>query len=201
MRSTLVAALVSCADSPHKSRARRFVQGLSSDELQFIAEFLGARLLDSDFAPALPVPSGRSESRAIRQASEAFRCGDREHKMIVLLEYLCRAGDTQSQGLSLPVHCTIDVPACGSSWISPNAVSYWRHILLQDVEQRLGLLRADIDALKVVDRDVIRRRLVHPAEHQEEVPQVHADLHAVGIVLAILRGVDELNLRWPAAAS
>ena len=47
MRSALVAALVSCADSPHRSQARRFVQGLSSDELQFIAGFVGPWLLDS----------------------------------------------------------------------------------------------------------------------------------------------------------
>jgi len=47
VRSTLVAALVSCADSPHRATARRFVQGLSSDELQFIAGFLGACVLET----------------------------------------------------------------------------------------------------------------------------------------------------------
>ena len=47
MRSSLVAALVSCVDRPVKSRARRFLLGLSSDELQFIAGFLGCCILES----------------------------------------------------------------------------------------------------------------------------------------------------------
>ena len=97
MRSTLVAALVSCADSPHKSQARRFVEGLSADELEFIAEFLGACVLD---------PSGQScPSRAqwadriarYQHASAGRGSPDREHKMILLLEYLCRKGDASSQ--------------------------------------------------------------------------------------------------------
>ena len=97
MRSALVAALVSCADSPHKSQARRFVEGLSADELQFIAEFLGACVLD---------PAGQScPSRAqwaeriarYQQASAGRGSPDREHKMILLLEYLCRTGDAGSQ--------------------------------------------------------------------------------------------------------
>ena len=97
MRSTLVAALVSCADSPHKSQARRFVEGLSADELQFIAEVLGACVLD---------PSGQScASRAqwaeriarYQQASAGRGSPDREHKMILLLEYLCRSGEAGSQ--------------------------------------------------------------------------------------------------------
>jgi hypothetical protein len=97
VRSTLVAALVSCADSPHKSQARRFVEGLSADELQFIAEFLGACVLD---------PAGQScPSRAqwaeriarYQQASTGRGSPDREHKMILLLEYLCRSGEASSQ--------------------------------------------------------------------------------------------------------
>src|SRR5690349_20378538 len=69
-----------------------------------------------------------------------------------------------------------------------------RDILLQHVEQRFGLLRAHIDGLEVVDGDVIRRSLADAAEHQKEVPQVHANLHAVGIIFAVFRRVDELNL-------
>jgi len=97
LRSTLVAALVSCADSPHKSRARRFVEGLSADELQFIAEFLGTCVLD---------PAGQScPSRAqwaeriarYQQACAGSGSRDREHKMILLLEYLCRTGDAGSR--------------------------------------------------------------------------------------------------------
>ena len=47
MRNSLVAALVACADRPLKSEARRFLAGLSSDELQFVAEFLGSCVLES----------------------------------------------------------------------------------------------------------------------------------------------------------
>jgi len=47
VQKTLVAALVSCADRPLKPKARRFLTGLSFDELQFIAEFLGACILES----------------------------------------------------------------------------------------------------------------------------------------------------------
>ena len=102
MRTALVAALVSCADSPHRSRARRFVQGLSADELQFIASFLGACVLES------PGDAGDSRAQwAERIARYQNICAgrpenglhDREHKMIVLLEYLCRSG---AQHLRLP---------------------------------------------------------------------------------------------------
>jgi hypothetical protein len=71
------------------------VEGLSADELQFIAGFLGACLLDSSGAPC----SSRAQwAERIAQYQQACagcpQCGseDREHKMIVLLEYLCRSG-------------------------------------------------------------------------------------------------------------
>ncbi|HUI54404.1 MAG TPA: hypothetical protein VLY04_05510 [Bryobacteraceae bacterium] len=98
MRSSLVAALVSCVDSPLKYEARRFLAGLSSDELQFIAEFLGACILES---------SGRCRCSRAQLADRIARyqmaragcahCGseDQDHKMILLLEYLCRSGVPQ----------------------------------------------------------------------------------------------------------
>jgi hypothetical protein len=102
VRSALVAALVSCADVPFRSRTRRFLIGLSSDELQFIAEFLGSCILES-----------ARRSRCTRaQLSERIsefqhtRTGlapcspDQEHKMILLLEFLCRS---TLQQLSIPV--------------------------------------------------------------------------------------------------
>lgn len=88
MRSSLVAALISCADSPHRSRARRFVQGLSSDELEFIAGFLGACVLDSCASQA----EWAERIARYQQESAAIRSADREHKMILLVEYLCRSG-------------------------------------------------------------------------------------------------------------
>ncbi|MCU1233633.1 MAG: hypothetical protein JWP63_1600 [Candidatus Solibacter sp.] len=81
MRNTLVAALIACADRPKKLNARRFLLGLSADELQFIAGYLGACILEcEDFRVRVPRP------QAPRIAA------DLELKMIVLREYLCRAG-------------------------------------------------------------------------------------------------------------
>ena len=105
-KSALVRALSSCVDDAPRRQTRRFLQGLATDELQYIAEFLGSCILES---------SGRcSGSRT--QLAEAIKhfersrhgapaevgcpCGlgshqDQEHKMILLLEYLCRSGRTQ----------------------------------------------------------------------------------------------------------
>jgi hypothetical protein len=91
VRSALVAALVSCADSPHQSQARRFVQGLSSDELQFIAEFLGACVLDSAGKPCISRHQWAERITRYQQVSSGrhtSRSADQEHKMILLLEYL-----------------------------------------------------------------------------------------------------------------
>jgi hypothetical protein len=88
VRSTLVAALVSCVDRPLKTRARRFLLGLSSDELQFIAGFLGCCILE----PSADAGSSRAQLAgriAQYQQTRAPRCcRDQEHKMILLLEYL-----------------------------------------------------------------------------------------------------------------
>ena len=106
MRDSLVAALVACADQPLKSEARRFLAGLSSDELQFIAEFLGSCVLESQVRYACN--RGELAARIARfqqvRADRAQRCStDQAHKMILLLEYLCRSG---VQGLSLPARAT-----------------------------------------------------------------------------------------------
>ena len=79
MRSALVTALLACSDSSLRIKARRFLLGLSSDELQFIAEYLGARILESA-APG---------QHSVGYCSET---PDQDHKMILLLEYLRRSG-------------------------------------------------------------------------------------------------------------
>jgi hypothetical protein len=95
VRETLVAALVSCANRSLQSRSRRFLAGLSRDEMQFIAEFLGCCILES---ARRPVCSRAQLAEAIFAFERAHRgrCGwcseDREHKMILLLEYLCCSG-------------------------------------------------------------------------------------------------------------
>jgi hypothetical protein len=70
VRRPLIAALVSFAERSLQPDARRFLAGLSHDELQFIADYVSG-------LPLGPRP-GSAE--------------DRELKLIVLREYLCRSG-------------------------------------------------------------------------------------------------------------
>jgi len=91
-RLELAAALVACADSPCRAKARRFVNGLSSDELQFIAEYLGACILES----ARECRRSRAELAArvaeFQRSHSPAPGPDQDHKMILLLEYLWRSG-------------------------------------------------------------------------------------------------------------
>ncbi len=86
-RQELLAALADCAHGPFRQEARRFLGGLSADEMQFIAEFMGARIL------ACPAPC----TREIRLR----RAPDRDHKLLVLLEYLQRSGWQRAPGAAL----------------------------------------------------------------------------------------------------
>ena len=72
---SLIGALVSCAETSTRLEARRFLLGLSRDELQFIAAFLGTRG---------PAPPGRPAAPIFRE--------DRDHKLILLREYLSISG-------------------------------------------------------------------------------------------------------------
>jgi hypothetical protein len=82
------------------------VEGLSSDELEFIAEFLGACLLD---LAGQHCASRAQWAEVITRYQQALagcrsrRPADQEHKMILLLEYLCRCGVSDaSYGDCLP---------------------------------------------------------------------------------------------------
>ena len=95
MRNSLVAALVACADQPLKSKARRFLTGLSSDELQFIAEFLGSCVLESQLRCArnrAEFAERIARFQHTRADRARMRSPDLELKMILLLEYLCHSG-------------------------------------------------------------------------------------------------------------
>ncbi|HUA59095.1 MAG TPA: hypothetical protein VML19_10100 [Verrucomicrobiae bacterium] len=82
MRDALVAALVACANNlPSRWRTKRFLTGLSSDELEFIAGYLGSLTLGSQMTDS----GNRCES-----AQMAAR--DREHKMILVREFFGRTG-------------------------------------------------------------------------------------------------------------
>lgn len=97
VRATLISALVEIAADRQREIAFRFLQGLSADELQYIAEFVGTMVLEC---------SEGSESRAqlaeriaaflrakrSRQYSQAASLTDQDHKVILLMEYLGRSG-------------------------------------------------------------------------------------------------------------
>jgi hypothetical protein len=79
VRRSLVVALVECAESSLRSQARRFLLGLSSDELQFIAEFMGGYILES---------AECREARRLRLCCSE----DQQLKLIVLREFLSQSG-------------------------------------------------------------------------------------------------------------
>jgi hypothetical protein len=89
-RNTLVTALAACSDGGLKARARRFLMGLSGDELQFIAEFLGACIVESSHD--LSRAAQTVEVHQWRMARASLRRSDHEHKMILLREFLFRTG-------------------------------------------------------------------------------------------------------------
>jgi hypothetical protein len=96
LRTALISAITACARQRLQKKARKFLAGLSTDELQYIAEFLGACVLES----AGHAESSRRElADGITQFEQVRGMptrgpGDQEHKMILLLEYLCRCGLT-----------------------------------------------------------------------------------------------------------
>ena len=100
MTVELVRALCSCVGDRKRGRARRFLQGLSADELQYIAEFIGSCILDSGTylgctRRQLAEEVARFERYRRAVAPERKGCRrasawlqDEDHKMILLLEYL-----------------------------------------------------------------------------------------------------------------
>jgi hypothetical protein len=101
-KGELVEALCGITHLHRRRSTRLFLEGLSTDELQYIAAYLGARLLEP--APGLSAAS-RARLAAQIEAYESerrqrggfggpkplgreFVAADIEHKMILLLEYL-----------------------------------------------------------------------------------------------------------------
>ena len=96
-RNDLVAAVVASAQTPCRANARRFVSGLSADELQFIAEFLGASILDSARRCCCSRAEWAERVSEFQRKSRSCCCdADQDHKMILLLEFLCRSGARQA---------------------------------------------------------------------------------------------------------
>ena len=99
MRTALVQALCACVCDRKRGMARRFLQGLSADELQYIAEFLGSCILDHRSQTECTrgqLAQGIAQFERFRRSAAGIRdhCDD-DHKMILLLEYLWRYGPTQ----------------------------------------------------------------------------------------------------------
>ena len=103
-KSALVRALSVCVEDLQRREIRRFLQGLATDELQYIAEFLGSCILESggrchcsrtQLAEAIKQFDRTRRGSITAARSRQDQDQDQEHKMILLLEYLCRSGWTQ----------------------------------------------------------------------------------------------------------
>ena len=96
-RASLVKALSTVALMDRRRTARRFLEGLSAEELRYIASYFGACLLESALHSE-SVSRGQIAWDVLQyECSRAGICArpfsdDIEHKMILLLEYLscCR---------------------------------------------------------------------------------------------------------------
>jgi hypothetical protein len=99
VRRALVAALASCADATLRPRTRRFLAGLSCDELQFLAEFVGASILECGcWYPRRrsQVSLGIGEFQKVRRARCHAASADQDHKVILLREFLSVSGLEQA---------------------------------------------------------------------------------------------------------
>ena|SRR6516165_12603347 len=90
-RQDLVTALTACTENPFRTKARRFLIGLSADELQFIAEFIGSLILQSEERCRCSRAELAERIAEFQRARQQHSSLD-DHKMILLLEYLCRSG-------------------------------------------------------------------------------------------------------------
>ena len=97
-RATLVKALSVVALTDRRTMARRFLEGLSMEELRYIASYLGACMLESAFHSEVLSRDQMAgeilqyECCCRRASAGCCDATDVEHKMILLLEYLssCR---------------------------------------------------------------------------------------------------------------
>ena len=68
-------------------------------------------------------------------------------------------------------------------------------VLPQDVPQRLGLLRAEEGGLVVADVDLVGALAAGQTEDQLKIPHADAHLHTIGVALAVVGGLDKIQLR------
>ena len=94
MRRALVTALALCVDRKVRPKTRRFLMGLSCDELQFLAEFMGASILESDCqrpGSLAPVAERLVDFQKDKRARPAA-APDQDDKIILLVEFLTVSG-------------------------------------------------------------------------------------------------------------
>jgi hypothetical protein len=84
-------ALAAFAEGSFRPRVRRFLSGLSFDELEFIAGFLGSCVLESPRSTA-QLAARFVGLEQVRLESFPPLCEDVQHKMILLLEFLGQGG-------------------------------------------------------------------------------------------------------------
>ena len=90
-----------------RGSTRRFLEGLSSDELQYIADYLGAQLLDPSLGFCNPDRNQLARQVELYQSNRAVDplppdSADVAHKMILLLEFLSLT-DLQPQTMAWSV--------------------------------------------------------------------------------------------------
>jgi len=94
----LISAIAACVDQRLQRQARKFLLGLSTDELQYIADFLGACALESvvrSTATRRELAEHVAHFSHLRASARAAGPRDRDHKMILLWEYLRRCEPAQ----------------------------------------------------------------------------------------------------------
>lgn len=92
MQRALLTALASCASRNFRPQTTRFLAGLSFGELQFIAEFLGASILEADRPCGAPLTERVLQFRRTKCPCSETGEADQDHKLIVLMEYLRYSG-------------------------------------------------------------------------------------------------------------
>jgi hypothetical protein len=96
VKTTLISALADIA-AERRDAVLAFLQGLSGDELQYLAEFFGSCTLES-CACSEPRERLAEQIAAFERAKRPGRTpdaawlADQDHKLILLVEYICRSG-------------------------------------------------------------------------------------------------------------
>ncbi len=106
MKTILLRSLCAVVSDPQRRKARQFLLGLSTDELQYIAEFLGSCILESEQPHSWTRAQLNYGIQRFDQ-SQKSSVSDRQHKMILLLEFLsrCNVGAAPQPTRAAPREC------------------------------------------------------------------------------------------------